>query len=251
MKHTETFTSYYFEDHPDKYNLFGLSSILSDYGIENAVTKVIDKNEIHSIEVPIVAHTGNNFVIVEKIFEDEIRFIERDKRIKIPLDEFFKIWIGYILIADPDQNSGEPNYKIHFRKELFYYLQKIAILSVLVFLFAFAFITYKSYSQPGLILLLAISLDGIYICYLLLLKQLHVQNDYADRLCSLFKYNDCNNIFESDAAKLIGDYFQKNGEAKDNYCQWFEKGKFNKEEFFILYPIDIEEQEVVREFNLH
>ena len=50
---------------------------------------------------------------------------------------------------------------------------------------------------------------------------------------------------------LIGAYFQKNGEAKDIYDQWFEKGKFNKEEFFKQYPIDTEAQEIVDEFELH
>ncbi len=52
--------------------------------------------------------------------------------------------------------------------------------------------------------LLAINSIGAYIGYLLVLKQLHIQSNYADKLCSLFKYNDCNNILESDAAKFFG-----------------------------------------------
>ena len=45
---------------------------------------------------------------------------------------------------------------------------------------------------------------GGYIGYLLVLKQLRIQSNYADRLCSLFKYSDCNNILDSKAAKLFG-----------------------------------------------
>ncbi len=204
VKYTDSFSRQYFNEHPHKYNLFGLSSMLSDYGIENVGIKISDKNEIRSIEPPFIAHTGNDFAIVEKIDKDDIRFIERSKRIKIPLDEFFKMWTGYALIAEPDEKSKEPDYKLHFRKELFFNLRKIAILSILVFLFTFAFISEKSYLHPGLVLLLAINAIGTYIGYLLVLKQLHIQSNYADKLCSLFKYSDCNNILESDAAKLFG-----------------------------------------------
>ena len=33
---------------------------------------------------------------------------------------------------------------------------------------------------------------------------MHIQSQYADKICSLFKQNDCNNVLESDAAKLWG-----------------------------------------------
>lgn len=65
MKHSMTFTSQYLNEHPHKYNMFGISSMLSDYGIANAGIKVLDKKQVHSIEVPFIAHTGNNFVIVQ------------------------------------------------------------------------------------------------------------------------------------------------------------------------------------------
>ena len=204
IKHTRFFSSRFFNEHPHKYNLFGLSSMLSEYGVENTGLRITNKNDVRLIETPFIAHTGSEFVVVEKIFTDEIQFFERDKRIKVPLEDFFKIWTGNILVTEPGQNSVEPEYGIHFREELFNILRKIAIFAILIFLFAIAFISDKSYLQPGLLLLLVISLSGIYIDYLLLLKQLHIQNSYADRLCSLFKYSDCNNILESDVAKLFG-----------------------------------------------
>jgi len=36
VKHTSNFSNGYFNEHPHKYNLFGISKMLSDYGIENA-----------------------------------------------------------------------------------------------------------------------------------------------------------------------------------------------------------------------
>jgi len=53
-------------------------------------------------------------------------------------------------------------------------------------------------------LLLFVNLLGIYICYLLILKQLRINSRYADKICTLFSKSDCNNVLESDAAKLWG-----------------------------------------------
>lgn len=53
-------------------------------------------------------------------------------------------------------------------------------------------------------MLLIISLVGIGVTYLLLLKQGKVQSEYTDKICSLFKQGDCNSVLESDAAKLWG-----------------------------------------------
>ena len=44
---------------------------------------------------------------------------------------------------------------------------------------------------------------------------------------------------------------QRNGESKEIYDHWFEKGKYHKEEFFRLYPVDMELDDVIREFDLH
>ena len=57
----------FFNEHPHKYNLFGLSKMLSDYGIENAGTRIEDKeNDIFNIECPFIAHVGGDFVVVYK-----------------------------------------------------------------------------------------------------------------------------------------------------------------------------------------
>ena len=204
VRHTHLFSNQFFNEHPHKYNLFGLSSMLSEYGVENAGLKLIDKNNIRLIETPFIAHINDDFVIIEKILEDEIQFTQRDKSIKIPIEEFNKIWTGIVLIAERNKDSIEPEYNKHFKIQILKYLQKISILLILFFLLFISFIQNKSYFDVGLILLLLINSIGVYIGYLLVLKQLNIQSTYSDRLCSLFKHSDCNNILESNAAKLFG-----------------------------------------------
>ncbi len=204
VKHTASFSGQYFAEHPHKYNLFGLSSILSYYKINNAGVKVTDKNDITKIEPPFIAHTGNDFAIVEKIIGNKIHFIEGNKKVIATYDNFLEMWTGYTLIAEPDDNSIEPNYKTNFLKELFHNMSKIMVLSLSLLLIIFAFVYNTSYNSWVIISLFIISISGIYVGYLLVLKQLKVQSSYADKLCSLFKYNDCNNILDSKASKIFG-----------------------------------------------
>lgn len=60
IKHTRFFSSRFFNEHPHKYNLYGISSMLTDYGIENAGIRVQDKNDIYSIETPLLPIQGVN-----------------------------------------------------------------------------------------------------------------------------------------------------------------------------------------------
>ncbi|MDR0231578.1 MAG: hypothetical protein LBI82_05605, partial [Dysgonamonadaceae bacterium] len=65
VKHTSNFSNQYFNEHPHKYNLFGISKMLFDYGIENAGTRIVDKEQdLLNIELPFIAHFGGDFVVV-------------------------------------------------------------------------------------------------------------------------------------------------------------------------------------------
>lgn len=203
VKHTRFFSDQYFNEHPEKYNMFGLSSMLSDYGIPNAGLKLADENQIYDIGTPFIAHLGDDFAVVNKVSDTHVRFIRTGKKMTLSLAEFNKIWTRKVLIAEPDENSLEPDYWSHLRESLFQKIQQLYILLFILCLLSYFFISQQTFSL-GIISLGIINLAGLYICYLLILKQMNVQSAYADKICSLFKQSDCNNILESDAAKLWG-----------------------------------------------
>ena len=43
VRFTESFSEQYFNEHPHRYNLFGLSKMLLEYGVENATIRIPDK----------------------------------------------------------------------------------------------------------------------------------------------------------------------------------------------------------------
>ena len=205
VKYTQDFSNRYFNEHPHKYNLFGLSKMLSDYGVENAATKIAGREkDIYEIETPFIAHIGSDFVVVYKVEFNKVHYLWNGKKISITIQQFLQSWSGIILLAETSHNSIEPDYQEHRKKELWSIAQKSILFLAGVLIFVIAYPYRSLFANLGVSLLLLVNLAGVYIGYLLVLKQMHIQSQYADKICSLFSKSDCNNVLESDAAKLWG-----------------------------------------------
>ena len=205
VKHTSEFSNRYFNEHPHKYNLFGLSEMLSDYGIENNGLRFADKEQgISEIETPFIAHFGGDFVVVYKVDQDKVSFLWKGVEHILPVSEFIEAWNGVVLIAETSEKSIEPDYKKHKKHEFLSLMKNITLFSSCSFILILIYISQSIYTNPGLSILLILNFSGIFISWLLLLKQMRVQSQYADKICSLFKQRDCNSVLESKAAKLFG-----------------------------------------------
>jgi protein-disulfide isomerase len=179
--------------------------MLSDYGIGNAGTKVADKaKDIYEIELPFIAHFGGDFVIVYRIDSNKVHCLWRGKEMSLPISDFLNVWSGVILLAEANPDAIEPHYKENRKKELLNFAQVALLLLAVCLFFASAYFINALFTSLGISLLLLLNLMGVYVAYLLVLKQLHVHSVYADKICSLFKQSDCNNVLESKAAKLWG-----------------------------------------------
>ncbi|WP_165045627.1 vitamin K epoxide reductase family protein [Dysgonomonas sp. ZJ709] len=205
VKSTKTFSNKYYNEHPHKYNLYGISKMLSDYRIENAATKIEDRGKnILNIETPFIAHYGGDFALVEEVNEQNVKFIWNGNIIDLEPEKFVQSWSGVVLLAEANENSIEPYYNKNKKKETFNLIQRSLLLITASILIILAYISNSLYNNLGLSLLLLLNLAGVYIGYLLVKKQIHIHSEYSDKICSLFKYADCNDVLESKAAKLWG-----------------------------------------------
>jgi ABC-type bacteriocin/lantibiotic exporter with double-glycine peptidase domain len=149
VKHTRDFSNQYFNEHPHKYNLLGLSKMLSDYDVENAGTKIVDKeNELSLIEMPFIAHSGGEFVVVYKTTkspegdldpESFIHCLRNGKNVTIPTAQFIQSWSGVVLLAETTPNSIEPDYQEHRKKELLNIAQKTILILAVALIFGITF----------------------------------------------------------------------------------------------------------------
>jgi hypothetical protein len=205
VKYTKDFSNRYFNEHPHKYNLFGISKMLSDYGVENAATRIIDKEkDVHEIETPFIAHLGSDFATVYRVDKDKIHFRITDKDVSLPVGDFLSAWSGIVLLADPKPDAGEPGYEKHRKRDYLNAIQNYGLIASVGLILGWACFSASLYRNAGFSLLLLLNFIGVYTGYLLVLKQLHIHSRYADKICSLFKQQDCNDVLQSDAAKLWG-----------------------------------------------
>ena len=205
VKHTLSFANQSFNEHPHKKNMYGLSKLLTDYGVENAATRVEDKEkDIYEIETPFVAQFSGDFVAVNKVDSENVSFLWKGSKHVLTAAKFIEAWTGIVLLAQTSDKSIEPDYKKHRKTEYIDLLKKTTLLSACSFVALLGYIYQQHYINVGLTLLLLINIAGLYISWLLLLKQMHVGNQYADKICSLFKQSECNTVLETEAAKLWG-----------------------------------------------
>ncbi len=176
VKHTVAYSNRYFNEHPHKYNLFGLSKMLSDYGVENAGLRITDKNDIYRIETPFIAHIDIEFVVVTKVTTEKVHFLTRAQETIVNTPQFLDLWSGVVLIAEPDENSIEPNYPENRKKEKISQFQKIILFAAVIALGVVSIILLGSYCQPGIMLLFLLNGIGAGVGYLLILKQLKIHS---------------------------------------------------------------------------
>ena len=63
--------------------------MLSDYDIENAATRISDKeNDITKIETPFIANFGGDFVVVNKVESDNVLFIMKGEKHILAVGKF-------------------------------------------------------------------------------------------------------------------------------------------------------------------
>jgi uncharacterized membrane protein len=201
VKHTAWYSQKRFEEHPNKYNLLGISSLLNDYAIPNAAIRLKDKN-IETLNTPFVAQTRTAFIVVTNYNSENVVFLWGGKKIKIKVEKFKEMWTGVVLIAEPDENSIEPNYIQNRQDELVTKIRKyLAVVIPVIFLGYFIFS--NTYCVENILLIL-INFIGIIVCILLVLKQIKTSGNIVDKICSLFSKKDCNLLLESDASKIWG-----------------------------------------------
>ena len=142
IKHTEDFTIRFYESHPHKNNLFGLSEMLRYYNIENVAAEIQKTQEnLSSLDVPFVAYVDHEFVLVRHVSTEAIIYSWRGKNITLSIPVFLERWSGIVLLFESIDESIEPDYKEH-RKE--YLRQRIVIacfVSLLLSLIGCALIT--------------------------------------------------------------------------------------------------------------
>lgn len=205
IKYTKDFTLRFYEKHPHKNSLFGLSEMLRYYKIENVAAEIQKTQEcLSSLDVPFVAYVDHEFVLVRHVSTEAIIYSWRGKNITLSIPVFLERWSGIVLLFESTDESIEPDYKEH-RKE--YLRQRIVIacfVSLLLSLIGCALITNRG-MEIGIWGLWGVNVIGASFCGILLSREILGSDKYVNKICSLFlKSSDCNGTLDSQASHFLG-----------------------------------------------
>lgn len=204
VKYTNAMANRIYNEHPNKYNLLGISQMLKLYGIENVGLTVWNREEdLMNIHLPFIAYVGDEFVVIYKITQDKVFYISNGEDIDVSISRFWKLWTGVILLCEVNEKSMEPDYYKNLKDEI---ISNSLFILLIISLISGIIISAKNTFQANIdkILLIINSTIGLFFTFMLLTKQLKVNSAYVNKICTIIKEGNCNDILESKAAYILG-----------------------------------------------
>lgn len=185
-------------------SLFGLSKLLEEYGVPNEGVRISDKSEIRKLGVPFLAQTPEGFVIVTAVGDDRVSYITQGVAETVPYNSFVDAWTGVALLAYPDADAGEPDYRAHADIDMVKRSKVWVLWGCVAALFLYLFISNGIYRHVSTVILTLLNIAGLGATYLLLLKSQKVHSRFADRVCGVVEEGGCDDVLETKASSFFG-----------------------------------------------
>ena len=201
--YTKHYIQKLYQEHPHKYNMYGLKRMLDVYGVKSIGVHV-ETLAPSELSYPCIIHTHGEFVVGINCGTETITYLQQGKKTTIDNEGFKRLWTGNALVVEEITNAIEPNYKKNLWEALISKAKTYSIPLMLVLIIAIAltnrFANISNIDTARIVL----SSIGIGVCSMLIEKQLFGKSHYGDRVCSLFHHADCNGILDGDMAKIFG-----------------------------------------------
>ncbi|MFT6961811.1 MAG: putative membrane protein [Flammeovirgaceae bacterium] len=195
------FTSHFLNSLPQN-SLSALSNILFDYKIPNMIVR-LEAEDLTDIPYPAIAYLADGeFVILENLADNKIHYQHpKTGSVSESLAEFSEKWSGITILAEPDSNSKEPNYKANKKAEKLGVFRKSALVFIALLIIGFTIFNFQNLVFTGMAFLKVI---GIGFSVLLLIAQSDQSNSLVQKLCNTSKKTSCQTVLDSKASNLFG-----------------------------------------------
>lgn len=203
VRHTAAYTDGRFRSMPFP-SLFGLSTLMREYGVETHGYRIDDKTAIDEIPRPFIAPVNTKYVIVTGIDGDTLRYCTSGIGETIPVKDFIEAWSGVAFTAVTSRASVEPGYRKHRFAMFMTRLRDVGLWIVAAMLLAWAFVTRPGLHAWGPAALAATYIFGLWLSYMLVGKDLGVKSRHSDAVCNILQPGGCDRITSSDAATFLG-----------------------------------------------
>ncbi|WP_302145631.1 vitamin K epoxide reductase family protein [uncultured Parabacteroides sp.] len=200
VRHTNYFLKHFILQYPYANSLYGISALLSRYNMYNECFEVDNNDLISDLTCPFITCNENDLVLVlEFLDHGKIKIFTKGCFEIVSIESFCKKWNSICLTAQVSSNSIEPRYRSNRIKDL-----KFRIFVILSLLFLICASFYLIGKGVELFLLFVTNFLGLLASFYSILKEENLDNKIANKICSLFKENNCLLILNSKFAKLFG-----------------------------------------------
>lgn len=200
VKYSNFYSDLYYNEHPYKTTLYGLSQMCFHYGIENAVLEV-DKSELIKVDVPFITSLNNEFALIFYI-SNYVDYYSAGKIMHIPVEDFLEQNTGIVLVAEKTEASKEPDYRKHKIIDIFRYL-RYYLLFISVLLYIYISIQDDLFLSKTIVVSLFLNLIAVFVSLLLLRKQMNMNDRISTQICSAIRNGSCNAVLNTKGSKLF------------------------------------------------
>lgn len=204
VPHTVCFTERRFARSPYAGTLRGMQDLMSEYNVASRIERFADRNAVFSRQSPFIVMLLGKLAIVTAMTDADVTIVEQGEEQRMPRADFLRKWNGKALFASPGKESCEPSLEHHRRVQAVAIARRWGIPLCAAVIFALIFFGNGLYRTAGLWLVALFDAVGIYVCYLLLGKQLHVSSATGDAICGFLEKGGCGKIMERDVSKIFG-----------------------------------------------
>ncbi len=199
---TTSFLSKSIDAHKHSNPFISIEKILNEYFIENMVVKISAK-ELKEITTPALTIINENeLVLLKKIEEDKITYIDTNNRIKVEvLNEFLKKWKTLTLLIGTDDTGFESGYINNIYKEKFEKLSKRKGVLLVTGTIIFG-IVLTCFSSFNLIILSKIL--GLITSVLLIRSSNGYESSLIKSVCESSSITSCTGVLNSKSSQLLG-----------------------------------------------
>lgn len=189
-------------------NLFGLTRILEQFGVQSRGLKFTDLTAALSLPVPFLAQVHGDVVIVEKITGTadtrtiECQTVHGPATFSEP--DFISLFTGIVLQSKPTAGAAEPDLDAHRFAQFADRAKTPALLLVLALLATYGSVQSGVWTSVWRALVFVFYTAGVGVCYLLWLKTNGVQSRVADSMCGLTTKHGCDKVLDTRLASFMG-----------------------------------------------
>lgn len=197
VPHTDAYSAKRFMSMPFM-SMFGLTSLLREYGVGSQGVALSDKTQVAKLPTPFVAPVkAREWVIVTRAADGRVDYLTQGQLEHADTQTFADGWTGEALLLKADSKSSEPEYCRHRLAEIMREVRDIGIWVCVVALGLYLFVANGLWQNGWAYVAVALNIIGLTVSYMLCQKTVGIHTRAADKVCSAIQAGGCDTVINT------------------------------------------------------